>query len=658
MLLVSSDPELPSMPPHDDTLDPEQLAARYVLALGEGDVLDVDELARQLPDDESRDEFRQLVADAGAIVDLLPVQVRPGIVLSGRYKVIREVGSGGMGKVFEAEDAKLKRRVAVKVLAVFGNDTFDPERQFQREAQLMAGLQHPNIVAIHEVGHDGDVTYMVMDLVRGKALGSVIQSVVKSLGGEKPRAAELLDQAIDLSMPEGMVPQVRESSWFREAARIALTVARTIESAHAHGLVHRDIKPQNILLRADGTPVVLDFGLAGLRESEGGEVTRGLFGSAAYLAPEQAVTGRVGSDPRTDVYQLGAVLYELLCLARAYPGKGVTDLLRRISVGDFILPRAIDRRIPFELEAICLRALETHPHKRYQTAADLASDLSCFLDGTELPVAARSGHIGGLLRRLRYAVRRHATLSLVTVVAALAVTTTLALGPFGAATIEGRPRFFRWTPEDFEGDVLAQLDTGAGQVVYRTESDRAHPHDLLGLDLDADEPTYVYALSAFGGSENPEWFVPMGINEVAWSELGADGSPERAAQALVGEPTGSWGMLMPAGRTRLICTQLGPWSPEVSHEGLWIFTSPEEQPRIDAWMTRMNRDYPAGKVTFEQARLAFEAAAEPELTRGSSVELTARQRASLAVDFNVADMTAWRIEDPRLHAVSFAVHKP
>jgi len=658
MSLVSSAPEFVSMHPSDDILSPEELAARYVLALEDGDVLDVDELARQLPDDSSRDEFRQLIADAGAIQGLLPVQVRPGIVLSGRYKVIREVGSGGMGKVFEAEDDVRQRRVALKVLAVFADDSSDSMQQFRREAQLLAELQHPNIAAIHEMGSDGDVTYMVMDLVRGKALHTVIERVVELLQGGKPRAARLLEQAVDLPLADGAEPPIPESSWFREAARIALTVARTIESAHAHGLVHRDIKPQNILLRADRVPVVLDFGLAVLRESERGQVNRGLFGSAAYLAPEQAMTGRVGADPRTDVYQLGALLYELITLRHAFQGKDVTDMLRCIAQGDFVRPRTVDRRIPFELEAICLRALKTHPRDRYKTAGDLADDLSCFLEGKSLPVAAHNGWFGGMLSELRFAVRRHATLSLI---AALALSVSLFMGPFGAAPVDVELRFFRWTPGDIEGDVLGQFSAGEGTAVYRSQTDRALPGDLLGMDLNVDQATYVYAISAFGGSARPDWFVPMSINGVTWSDPETEESGNAAQHDKLGEPAGSWGMFVPSGRARLICTQLGSWTPEVSQEGLWVFTSTQEQPRLDAWMTRMDRNHPMGRASFAEAELAFAAAAEPELTQARSPDLTDRQRSALAVEFTMADMLgedAWRIRDPRLHSVSFAVQQP
>jgi len=166
----------------DVNVDPEELAARYVLAQEDGEALDLDDLASQLPDDSSRHELRQLVADAGALAGLMPVQVRPGVLLAGRYRVLREVGSGGMGKVFEADDTQLQRRVAVKVLATMGNATFDPAEQFRREAQSLAALQHPNIVAIHEMAQDGDVAFMVMDLVQGQPLHRVIENARKSLG--------------------------------------------------------------------------------------------------------------------------------------------------------------------------------------------------------------------------------------------------------------------------------------------------------------------------------------------------------------------------------------------------------------------------------------------------------------------------------------------
>jgi len=435
-------------------------------------------------------------------------------------------------------------------------------------------------------------------------------------------------------------------------ARLSLGVAHTIESAHAHGLVHRDIKPQNILLRGDGTPVLLDFGLAGMAGSESGNVTRGLFGSPAYMAPEQAVSGQVGSDPRTDVYQLGAVLYELLTLRSAYEGKSVTDLLRRISMGDCVPPRSHDKRIPFELEAICLRAMETHPNRRYQTAKDFAEDLTCYLDGSALPVAARSGRLGGYARRLRYAVRRHATAALVAAAVLLAVTATLVYGPLDEIFLQDETRFFRWTadePASADGadeDTVAQAKAGKGRLVFRSQSDRARPGDVLGVELRASRETYVYALSTYGDQVEPQWFAPMEIEEIS-SEP-------------VGESTGLWGLKLPEGTSRLICTELGPAGVAAAHEGLWVFTSPEPQPRLDAWMSRMAR-HPQGAASYAEAQAAFEAAAQPEITRGQGVSLSAEQLAALAVDFTLADMLNddhWQLRDLQLHAVSFSVHVP
>ena len=151
----------------------------------------------------------------------------------------------------------------------------------------------------------------------------------------------------------------------------------------------------------------------------------------------------------------------------------------------------------------------------------------------------------------------------------------------------------------------------------------------------------------------------MPINELPGSAGSAAGAA--AGRALVGEPAGALGLVVPAGRVRLICTALGAWDPAVTREGLWVFTSPRPQPRLDAWMGRMLRDHRGGKVSYEQAEAAFAAAARPELTRGGAVELTDLQRSALAVEFDLADMAAeedWPYEDPRLHAVSFAVVEP
>jgi hypothetical protein len=179
----------------DPALTPvEERVAEYLALVEAGEDPSIEEHASRFRDADERDEFRRIVARTSVVRELMPVQVAPGVTLGGRYRLVREIGSGGMGKVFEAEDTQLGRRVAVKVLTALGSGNFDPEKLFMRESHLLATLQHPNIVAVHEAGQDGDVHFAVMDLVNGTPLGTVlarVRSAVEDSGERGPREGSL-----------------------------------------------------------------------------------------------------------------------------------------------------------------------------------------------------------------------------------------------------------------------------------------------------------------------------------------------------------------------------------------------------------------------------------------------------------------------------------
>lgn len=186
----------------------------------------------------------------------------------------------------------------------------------------------------------------------------------------------------------------------------------------------RDLKPGNLMLRGDATPIVLDFGLGGRMEGEAGELTRRLFGSAWYVAPEQVRAGETGSDPRSDIYQLGLLLYEFLTLRRAFPGDDVSAVLRQIDIGAFQKPRKLNRGIPVDLEATTLKAMELRPDRRYQTAREFREDLERFLSGMGRPTAVSGGVLSLFLRDGRYLLRRNKLSALIV----LALTLGVALG--------------------------------------------------------------------------------------------------------------------------------------------------------------------------------------------------------------------------------------
>jgi WD40 repeat protein len=271
-----------------------------------------------------------------------------------------------MGVVYRAMDEHLRRAVAIKTLLAGQERDVETRERFRREAEAAARLRHPGIVAVHEVGAaDDGAPFMVMDLVEGASL-----------------AARLAERRVPLE----------------EAARIVRDVARAVEHAHAQGVVHRDLKPQNVMVDAAGQALVMDFGLAKLLDAT--QLTRegAMLGTAAYMPPEQ-VDG-IDVDARSDVYSLGATLYHALTGRPPFEANGHVALVNAVLTKEPVPPSRVDGRVPGDLETICLRALEKEPARRYASAAALADDLQRFLDGE--PIAARPlGRIGRLARRAR-----------------------------------------------------------------------------------------------------------------------------------------------------------------------------------------------------------------------------------------------------------------
>ncbi len=283
----------------------------------------------------------------------------------GRYAILSEIGRTSSSIVYLAEDPELCRRVALKVLRP---DAILPDyiRRFQREGKIAASLRHPNIIPIHEVGLAPDETgrpvhYIVMDHVEGGTLSG------KRVGP-------------------------------REAAALMAAVAEAVDHAHRGGVVHRDLKPGNILMDAAGRPLVSDFGLARMVDARSALTESGaVLGTPQYMAPEQ-VEGRT-ADARTDIYALGAVLYELLAGFPPHVEENPAALLRAILHDEPRPPSALAPGTPRELEAVSLRALEKDPRRRYAAAGDLAADLRRYLDGE--PVEARPVTAAGRLWRRR-----------------------------------------------------------------------------------------------------------------------------------------------------------------------------------------------------------------------------------------------------------------
>jgi serine/threonine protein kinase/Flp pilus assembly protein TadD len=322
----------------------------------------------------------------------------PGVL--GDFRIIREVGRGGMGVVYEAEQVSLGRRVALKVLPLAATMDARQLQRFHNEARAAAGLHHTNIVPVHAVGCERGVHYYAMQFIEGRTLADFIAQQRRESVQEVPttpvaEAAASATTAPPAAQATSVAP--RDAAYFRRAAEWGIQAAEALDCAHTLGVVHRDVKPGNLLVDAAGRLWVTDFGLAQVQSDARLTMSGDLVGTLRYMSPEQALAKRVVIDHRTDIYSLGATLYELLTLQPAYSGNDRQELLRQIAFEEPQPPRRVERAIPAELEVIVLKALEKNPAERYGTAQELADDLRRWLD--DRPIQARRPSVVQRLRR-------------------------------------------------------------------------------------------------------------------------------------------------------------------------------------------------------------------------------------------------------------------
>ena len=266
-----------------------------------------------------------------------PRELEPGALLGGRYRLERELGKGGMGRVFVARDERLGRKVAVKVVTA----AHDPDRvrRFEQEARTAGALEHPNVLAVYDLGEQDGVPFLVTELLAGHTLRTLIE------GPRLPPA---------------------------QAQGLLLQLARGLAAAHARGIVHRDLKPENLFLTDDGRLKILDFGLARLIDpgdsGPGLTVSGAIFGSPGYLSPEQARGERAG--PPSDVFSAGAVIYEMLSGKRAFPGASLVEAGHAALTAR---PDPLPGAVAPPLADVVMRCLEKDPQRRYQNGAALAA---------------------------------------------------------------------------------------------------------------------------------------------------------------------------------------------------------------------------------------------------------------------------------------------
>jgi serine/threonine protein kinase len=324
----------------------------------------------------------------------------------GDYRLLREIGRGGMGVVYEAEQLSLRRRVALKILPFAGGVDSRQLQRFRNEAEAAAHLHHSHIVPVFAVGAERGVHFYAMQYIEGQSLAALIADLAaarrnQAADGSKPakgNAAPSTEVALALETDHS----AHTNRFFRRLALIGLQTAEALEYAHQMGVVHRDIKPANLLLDSRGEVWITDFGLAQFQNHAGLTVTGELVGTLRYVSPEQALAGCGLVDYRTDIYSLGATLYELLTLKPVLDGKDRHALLHQIAFDEPKSPRQVDPSIPVELEIIILKALAKTPGDRYGSAQELADDLNRFLE--DKPIQAKRPT---LAERGRKWLRRH-----------------------------------------------------------------------------------------------------------------------------------------------------------------------------------------------------------------------------------------------------------
>jgi tRNA A-37 threonylcarbamoyl transferase component Bud32 len=354
----------------------------------------------------------------------------------GDFRIVREIGRGAMGVVYEAEQVSLKRRVALKVLRFGAAPDEEAMARFRREAETVAALHHTNVVPLFTVGCEQGVHFFAMQLIAGRSLAAALDE------------ANAQGRTLDAKTVAGWGVQAAEA----------------LAHAHARGVVHRDVKPSNLLLDGEGTVWLTDFGLARRRDEATLTTAGALLGTPRYTSPEQAAAARqTPVDQRSDVYSLGATLYELATGRPVFEAPTAGLLFEQIAQAEPAPPRRHRPELPRDLETVLLKCLAKEPGQRYPTARELADDLRRVVNGD--PVKARRP--GLLLRLRRWAARRRPQAKLVAGVTAVAVLATLALVVAGQA-------WWNAHKEAPRGAVTLKIEgsPARGEVLSRDDRDR------------------------------------------------------------------------------------------------------------------------------------------------------------------------------------------
>ncbi|HEV3255564.1 MAG TPA: serine/threonine-protein kinase [Gemmataceae bacterium] len=424
---------------------------------------------------------------------------QPGTPL-GDFRLLREIGRGGMGVVYEAEQLSLTRRIALKVLPFALTLDSRQLQRFKNEARAAAHLHHQHIVPIYSVGCERGVHFYAMQYIEGRSLAEVIQELRRIAGPAGASPTQAAAQAVPgttaaepigpsdarpasaaadtVAEPVAALATARSTDspkFYRTVAQMGVQAAEALEYAHQYGVVHRDIKPGNLLLDLRGHLWLTDFGLAQFQSDAALTVTGDLLGTLRYMSPEQALAKRGLVDHRTDIYSLGATLYELLTHEPAYGGRDREELLRQIAFEEPRPPRRWNPAIPADLETIVLKAMAKRVEERYATAQELADDLRRFLD--HKPIRARRPT---LRERTAKWSRRHKA-----VVVSAAVLLLLAAVGFAVSTaLVAREQ---WKTQAANIELAAALEQARDKAreadEQRTRAEKNYKHAREAVDL-------------------------------------------------------------------------------------------------------------------------------------------------------------------------------
>lgn len=367
----SQEREKDSLPSFGEQDLSDDLFAEYLFRVGEGEEIDVEKfLSARGFSEIAVETFRREIRGYETYRKLLQARSLDGQRV-GPYKLIRELGRGGMGRVFLAEDSRDKRQVAIKLLTSFEPGNLQAQQRFRREYEMVTKLHHPHIVPMYEAGETDGFRYYAMEYIPGFTLDQLVTRI-KARDVSRIRTEEVAEAV-------GGKGELWRGDYIDWVCWVFTGVGEALTHAHRRRIIHRDIKPSNILLSPSGRPYLFDFGLAlgtrGTRITRSGEV----LGTPAYMAPEQIQGGKSPIDQRTDVYGLGAALYELLTMHPPFEAETAQEVAHRILLDPPTSMRKYNPAIPAALEAVVLKALSKDPARRYQTARAMVQDLNNYM---------------------------------------------------------------------------------------------------------------------------------------------------------------------------------------------------------------------------------------------------------------------------------------